>query len=115
MNVYNSFEIFQHFCIMRLEDFYFGERFVSHFIFVVLFGSYDKGAYLFLASYIMKTHGAKQQRDALKSAPKAQLKPVFEVRRYCFFTYFKWVKQIQFLISVVFDGRLLGPGYAWKY
>lgn len=26
----------------------------------------------------MKTHGAKQQRDALKSAPKAQLKPVFE-------------------------------------
>ncbi|CAF1783185.1 BnaC09g42140D [Brassica napus] len=39
---------------------------------------YDKGAYLFLASYIMKTHGAKQQRDALKSAPKAQLKPVFE-------------------------------------
>ncbi|KAL0735811.1 hypothetical protein Bca4012_012021 [Brassica carinata] len=41
--------------------------------------NYDKGAYLFLASYIMKTHhGAKQQREALKSAPKAQLKPVFE-------------------------------------
>ncbi|KAG2238777.1 hypothetical protein Bca52824_091948 [Brassica carinata] len=39
---------------------------------------YDKGAYLFLASYIMKTHGAKQQREAIKSAPKGQLKPVFE-------------------------------------
>uniref|UniRef100_A0A1J3DZF0 DNA-directed RNA polymerase n=1 Tax=Noccaea caerulescens TaxID=107243 RepID=A0A1J3DZF0_NOCCA len=39
---------------------------------------YDRGAYLFLASYIMKTHGAKQQREALKSAPKGQLKPIFE-------------------------------------
>ncbi|KAL1205880.1 DNA-directed RNA polymerase 2, chloroplastic/mitochondrial [Cardamine amara subsp. amara] len=39
---------------------------------------YDKGAYLFLSSYIMKTHGAKQQREALKSAPQGQLKPVFE-------------------------------------
>ncbi|CAH8271205.1 unnamed protein product [Arabidopsis lyrata] len=39
---------------------------------------YDKGAYLFLASYIMKTHGSKQQREALKSAPKGQLLPVFE-------------------------------------
>uniref|UniRef100_A0A0D3EF84 DNA-directed RNA polymerase n=1 Tax=Brassica oleracea var. oleracea TaxID=109376 RepID=A0A0D3EF84_BRAOL len=48
---------------------------VSKLLFAVC---YDKGAYLFLASYIMKTHGAKQQRDALKSAPKAQLKPVFE-------------------------------------
>ncbi|XP_052198727.1 DNA-directed RNA polymerase 1B, mitochondrial isoform X2 [Diospyros lotus] len=39
---------------------------------------YDKGAYLFLPSYIMRTHGAKQQRDAVKRTPKKQLEPVFE-------------------------------------
>nr|CAA69305.1 mitochondrial single-subunit DNA-dependent RNA polymerase [Chenopodium album] len=27
---------------------------------------YDKGAYLYLPSYIMRTHGVKQQRDAIK-------------------------------------------------
>ncbi|THF94677.1 hypothetical protein TEA_015539 [Camellia sinensis var. sinensis] len=39
---------------------------------------YDRGAYLFLPSYIMRTHGAKQQRDAVKRTPKKQLEPVFE-------------------------------------
>ncbi|XP_057482545.1 DNA-directed RNA polymerase 1, mitochondrial-like [Actinidia eriantha] len=39
---------------------------------------YDKGAYLFLPSYIMRIHGAKQQRDAVKRTPKNQLEPVFE-------------------------------------
>ncbi|GAV60087.1 RNA_pol domain-containing protein [Cephalotus follicularis] len=40
--------------------------------------SYDKGAYLFLPSYVMRTHGAKQQREAVKRAPREQLDPVFE-------------------------------------
>lgn len=39
---------------------------------------YDRGAYLFLPSYIMRTHGAKQQRDVLKRTPKLQLEPVFQ-------------------------------------
>ncbi|PON76758.1 DNA-directed RNA polymerase, phage-type [Trema orientale] len=39
---------------------------------------YDKGAYLFLPSYVMRTHGAKQQRDVVKRTPKMQLEPVFE-------------------------------------
>ncbi|KAL2344235.1 hypothetical protein Fmac_005520 [Flemingia macrophylla] len=39
---------------------------------------YDKGAYLVLPSYVMRTHGAKQQREAVKRAPKSQLDPVFE-------------------------------------
>ncbi|GAB4828012.1 DNA-directed RNA polymerase 2B, chloroplastic/mitochondrial [Ancistrocladus abbreviatus] len=39
---------------------------------------YDKGAHLFLPSYIMRTHGSRQQRDAVKRAPKKQLEPVFE-------------------------------------
>ncbi|KAG0464516.1 hypothetical protein HPP92_020585 [Vanilla planifolia] len=39
---------------------------------------YDKGGHLFLPSYIMRTHGAKQQRLSLKRASRKQLKPVFE-------------------------------------
>ncbi|XP_074381856.1 DNA-directed RNA polymerase 2, chloroplastic/mitochondrial-like isoform X2 [Apium graveolens] len=39
---------------------------------------YDKGAYLFLPSYVMRIRGARQQREALKRAPKNQLDFVFE-------------------------------------
>ncbi|KAK4763736.1 hypothetical protein SAY87_013174 [Trapa incisa] len=39
---------------------------------------YDKGAYFFLPSYIMRTHGARQLREAVKRAPSEQLEPVFE-------------------------------------
>ncbi|KAK7317761.1 hypothetical protein RJT34_02254 [Clitoria ternatea] len=39
---------------------------------------YDKGAYLFLPSYVMRIHGARQQREAVKRAPKSQLDPIFE-------------------------------------
>ncbi|XP_050913765.1 DNA-directed RNA polymerase 2, chloroplastic/mitochondrial [Lathyrus oleraceus] len=39
---------------------------------------YDKGGHLFLPSYVMRTHGAKQQREAVKRAPRNQLEPVFE-------------------------------------
>nr|VDD63896.1 unnamed protein product [Brassica oleracea] len=39
---------------------------------------YDQGAHFFLPSYIMRTHGAKQQRIAIKRTPKAQLEPVFK-------------------------------------
>ncbi|KAI5431893.1 DNA-directed RNA polymerase 2 [Lathyrus oleraceus] len=42
------------------------------------FHSYDKGGHLFLPSYVMRTHGAKQQREAVKRAPRNQLEPVFE-------------------------------------
>ncbi|OVA15329.1 DNA-directed RNA polymerase [Macleaya cordata] len=39
---------------------------------------YDKGAYLFLPSYVMRTHGSRQQREAIKKTPRKQLEPVFE-------------------------------------
>ncbi|KAI3414515.1 DNA-directed RNA polymerase [Psidium guajava] len=39
---------------------------------------YDKGAYLFLPSSAMRTHGVRQQREAVKRAPLQQLQPVFE-------------------------------------
>lgn len=38
---------------------------------------YNRGAYFFLPSYIMRTHGAKQQRDIVKRTPKKQLEAVF--------------------------------------
>ncbi|KAL2959230.1 hypothetical protein AAZX31_18G256700 [Glycine max] len=40
--------------------------------------SYDKGGHLFLPSYVMRTHGVRQQREAVKRAPRKQLEPVFE-------------------------------------
>ncbi|XP_061948519.1 TMV resistance protein N-like isoform X2 [Populus nigra] len=40
--------------------------------------SYDKGAHLFLPSYVMRIRGAKQQREAVKRAPRKQLQAVFE-------------------------------------
>ncbi|XP_044493476.1 DNA-directed RNA polymerase 1B, mitochondrial-like isoform X2 [Mangifera indica] len=39
---------------------------------------YDCGAYLFLPSYFMRTHGARQQRETVKRTPRSQLEPVFE-------------------------------------
>ncbi|XP_050380024.1 DNA-directed RNA polymerase 2, chloroplastic/mitochondrial [Argentina anserina] len=39
---------------------------------------YDKGGHFFLPSYIMRIHGAKQQRIALKRTPREQLEPVFK-------------------------------------
>lgn len=44
----------------------------------LIWTGYERGAYLFLPSYIMRTHGAKQQREAVKRAPKQQLEPVFQ-------------------------------------
>ncbi|KAJ9554140.1 hypothetical protein OSB04_018185 [Centaurea solstitialis] len=38
---------------------------------------YNRGGYFFLPSYIMRTHGAKQQRDIVKRTPKKQLEAVF--------------------------------------
>jgi len=46
---------------------------------LLYFHSYDKGGHLFLPSYVMRTHGARQQREAVKRAPRKQLEPVFEV------------------------------------
>ncbi|KAL9270829.1 DNA-directed RNA polymerase 2, chloroplastic/mitochondrial-like protein [Drosera capensis] len=39
---------------------------------------YSQGPYLFLPSYVMRTHGAKQQREAVRKAPLKQLNSVFE-------------------------------------
>ncbi|XP_002978135.2 DNA-directed RNA polymerase 1B, mitochondrial isoform X2 [Selaginella moellendorffii] len=38
---------------------------------------YHNGAYLHLRSVIMRTHGSKQQREAVRNTPRAQLQQVF--------------------------------------
>ncbi|CAI9098735.1 OLC1v1035430C1 [Oldenlandia corymbosa var. corymbosa] len=39
---------------------------------------YDKGGYLFLPSFLMRTHGSRQQQNAIKRAPMKQMQRVFE-------------------------------------
>jgi len=49
---------------------------------LVILDSYDKGAHIFLPSYIMRTHGSRQQREAVKRAPANQLQPIFQVHHF---------------------------------
>ncbi|KAG6516375.1 DNA-directed RNA polymerase 2, chloroplastic/mitochondrial-like [Zingiber officinale] len=39
---------------------------------------FDKGAHLYLRSYVMRTHGARQQKQAIKKAPRKTMQTVFE-------------------------------------
>ncbi|KAI9378498.1 hypothetical protein POPTR_018G103300v4 [Populus trichocarpa] len=39
---------------------------------------YDKGGHLFLPSYVMRTHGSRQQQVAVRSVPGKQMQKVFE-------------------------------------
>ncbi|XXG51801.1 hypothetical protein AAC387_Pa03g0293 [Persea americana] len=39
---------------------------------------YDKGGHLFIPSYIMRTHGSKQQEHAVRNAPRKQMQKVFQ-------------------------------------
>ncbi|KAK8964782.1 hypothetical protein KSP40_PGU012112 [Platanthera guangdongensis] len=39
---------------------------------------YDKGGHIFLPSYIMRNHGSRKQREAIKRIPINQMQPVFE-------------------------------------
>ncbi|CAO2823085.1 unnamed protein product [Amaranthus hypochondriacus] len=39
---------------------------------------YDKGGYLFLPSYVMRTHGSRKQQEAMRKTPPQQMQRVFE-------------------------------------
>ncbi|GLJ29375.1 hypothetical protein SUGI_0579240 [Cryptomeria japonica] len=39
---------------------------------------YDMGGYIFLPSSVMRVHGAKQQREAIKNVPTKQIKEVYK-------------------------------------
>lgn len=61
---------------------------------------YDKGAHLYLPSYVMRTHGAKQQRDTIKRTPAKQLKQVFEVCGVKYFLLHIGRKQVVLILHV---------------
>ncbi|XP_073282501.1 DNA-directed RNA polymerase 1, mitochondrial-like [Primulina huaijiensis] len=69
---------------------------------------YERGAYLFLPSYIMRTHGAKQQRDVIKRTPKQQLEPIFQALNTLGSTKWKVNKRILSVIDRIWanGGRL---------
>ncbi|KAG6473487.1 DNA-directed RNA polymerase 1B, mitochondrial-like [Zingiber officinale] len=39
---------------------------------------YNKGGHFFLPSYVMRIHGARQQREAVKRTPRKQMQTIFE-------------------------------------
>ncbi|KAK6255852.1 hypothetical protein SCA6_017157 [Theobroma cacao] len=55
---------------------------------------YDRGAYLFLPSYIMCTHGVKQQREAVKRTPRKQLEPALDTLGCTKWRVNKWVLNV---------------------
>ncbi|CAN8238973.1 unnamed protein product [Cochlearia groenlandica] len=71
---------------------------------------YDQGAHFFLPSYIMRTHGAKQQRMVIKKTPKEQLEPVFEALDTLGNTKWKINKKVLSLVDRIWanGGRLGG-------
>ncbi|EEF47677.1 DNA-directed RNA polymerase 2, chloroplast/mitochondrial precursor, putative [Ricinus communis] len=71
---------------------------------------YDQGAYLFLPSYVMRTHGAKQQRNAVKRTPWKQLEPVYEALNTLGNTKWRINKKILTVVDRIWanGGRLAG-------
>ncbi|XP_022728125.1 DNA-directed RNA polymerase 2B, chloroplastic/mitochondrial-like isoform X2 [Durio zibethinus] len=69
---------------------------------------YDRGAYLFLPSYIMRTHGAKQQREAVRRTPGKQLEKVFEALDTLGYTKWRVNKRILSVVDRIWTsgGRL---------
>ncbi|KAK4479843.1 hypothetical protein RD792_015386 [Penstemon davidsonii] len=74
----------------------------------LIWTGYERGAYLFLPSYIMRTHGAKQQKEAVKRAPKQQLEPVFQALNTLGTTKWKVNKRILSVVDRIWanGGRL---------
>ncbi|XP_024009885.1 DNA-directed RNA polymerase 1, mitochondrial [Eutrema salsugineum] len=71
---------------------------------------YNQGAHFFLPSFIMRTHGAKQQRTVIKRTPKEQLKPVFEALDTLGTTKWRINKKVLSLVDRIWSngGRLGG-------
>ncbi|KAF7822354.1 DNA-directed RNA polymerase 2B, chloroplastic/mitochondrial-like isoform X1 [Senna tora] len=65
---------------------------------------FDKGGYLFLPSYVMRTHGAKQQREAIKRVPQKQLEPVFQALDTLGRTKWQINKRVLSVIDRIWDG-----------
>ncbi|KAG6660092.1 DNA-directed RNA polymerase 2B, chloroplastic/mitochondrial isoform X3 [Carya illinoinensis] len=69
---------------------------------------YEKGGHLFLPSYIMRTHGSRHQREAVKRAPRKQLEPVFEALNTLGYTKWRINKRVLSIVDRIWasGGRL---------
>ncbi|KAI4321319.1 hypothetical protein MLD38_034716 [Melastoma candidum] len=76
----------------------------------VVLKDYDKGAYLFLPSAVMRTHGVKQQREAVKRTPQEQLMSVFEALDILGTTRWRVNKRVLSIVDRIWNsgGRLAG-------
>ncbi|KAG6467370.1 hypothetical protein ZIOFF_074813 [Zingiber officinale] len=71
---------------------------------------YDRGAHLFLPSYVMRTHGSKKQREAVKRAPREQMQTIFEALDTLGNTRWRVNKKVLNIINTIWSngGRLGG-------
>ncbi|XP_078438342.1 DNA-directed RNA polymerase 3, chloroplastic-like [Wolffia australiana] len=71
---------------------------------------YDKGGHLFLPSYVMRTHGAKKQQEAIRSVPRKQLKKVFEALDTLGTTKWRINKRVLRIVEAIWSdgGRIAG-------
>ncbi|XVF81816.1 hypothetical protein PTKIN_Ptkin15bG0186400 [Pterospermum kingtungense] len=69
---------------------------------------YDRGAYLFLPSFIMRTHGSKLQRETVKRTPSKQLEQVFEALNTLGYTKWRVNKRVLSVVDRIWSsgGRL---------
>ncbi|XP_074589982.1 DNA-directed RNA polymerase 2, chloroplastic/mitochondrial-like [Curcuma longa] len=71
---------------------------------------YDRGAHLFLPSYIMRTHGSRKQREAVKRAPREQMQTIFEALDTLGNTRWRINKKVLNIVNTIWSsgGRLGG-------
>uniref|UniRef100_A0A7N0T8Q2 DNA-directed RNA polymerase n=1 Tax=Kalanchoe fedtschenkoi TaxID=63787 RepID=A0A7N0T8Q2_KALFE len=70
---------------------------------------YDKGGHFFLPSFVMRIHGSKNQREAVKRVSKQQINPVFEALNTLGHTKWRVNKRV---LNVVDKVWALGGGLA---
>ncbi|XP_062078452.1 DNA-directed RNA polymerase 3B, chloroplastic [Humulus lupulus] len=65
---------------------------------------YDKGGHLFLPSYVMRTHGSRKQREALRAAPGKQMQKVFEALDMLGSVKWRVNKKVFSVVESIWDG-----------
>ncbi|CAA0821104.1 DNA-directed RNA polymerase 3- chloroplastic [Striga hermonthica] len=71
---------------------------------------YDKGGYLFLPSYLMRTRGSRKQQEALKAVPSKQMQKVYDALDTLGNTKWRVNKHILGVVESIWDsgGNLAG-------
>ncbi|KAM3267258.1 DNA-directed RNA polymerase 3, chloroplastic isoform X2 [Capsicum chacoense] len=65
---------------------------------------YDKGGYLFLPSYLMRTHGSRRQQDAVRSVSGKQMQQIYEALDTLGSTKWRVNKRILSVVESIWSG-----------